>query len=108
MKNSLVWENAYKEAGEWVKEHGIPSGFVNISDDSTKGVFAAINDFGILSEEEKIVYNKIVFNRIENIVWYQGGSKEVAGYSDIEISGVKKFMAHCYVEQGKRMRGGRK
>ena len=67
------------------------------------GLFKAINDYGVLSDKEELVYNKIVYNEDEHRIWYQGGWRSVEGYTDDEINGVKKFMAHAYIVQ---MEGG--
>ena len=94
---TLAYEKAYKEGKKWIREHGIPKWFVNIDEENSRGVFKAINDFGVLSEEEESVYNKIVYNEAEDRIWYQGGWRSVKGYTDEEICGAKKFLAHSYV-----------
>ena len=64
MKQSVEYNRAYREGKSWVIEHGIPRWFINISEDNSRGVFKAINDFGVLSDEEELVYNKYSFSVI--------------------------------------------
>lgn len=93
------YDKAYGLTKEYIEEHGILRWFWNVGEEWSRGVFKAINDFGVLSEEEESVYNRVVYNQSENSVWYQGGWKSVEGYTDDEICGVKKFLAHSYVLQ---------
>ena len=97
MKMSLEYERAYKESKKWIKEHGIPNWFINVGEENTRAVYKAINDFGVLSDEEQLVYNKVVYNEAESRVWYQGGWRSVEGYTEDEVSGAKKFLAHSYI-----------
>ena len=94
---SKEYNKGYTAVKDYVIKSGIPRWFWNLGEDWSRGVFKAINDFGVLSEEEELVYNKIVYNEDEHRVWYQGGWKSTEGYTDEEIRGVKKYMAHSYV-----------
>ena len=91
------YEKAYGLAKDYIAEHGILRWFWNMGEEWSRAIYKAINDFGVLSDEEQLVYNKVVYNQAENRVWYQGGWRSVDGYTDDEISGVKKFLAHSYV-----------
>ena len=91
------YDKAYKESKKWIKEHGIPNWFVNISEKNSRALYKAINDFGVLSAEEESVYNEVAYDKDESRVYYKGGSRSVKGYTEDEINGVKKFLAHSYI-----------
>lgn len=74
--------------------------FMNLGDEQTKSAFRAIADHGKLNATEQQIYNKIQYFKDENRVYYNGSNKKVNGYSDKEIQGVKKWMAHnAYIKE---------
>lgn len=68
--------------------------FFNFGDEQTKAAFRAIADHGKLNQTEQKIYDKIKHFVDENRIYYNGGNVHVKGYSDKEISGAKKWMAH--------------
>ena len=88
----------YKQAVDYIKKNGIPKSFFHGGNENVqKEVFSAISRYGKLTEQEKTVYDKIKYFKDEGRLYYNGTNRQVKGYTDAQIDGAKKFMAHGVV-----------
>lgn len=98
-------EIAYTTAKNYIQQSGIPLFFTNNGIDATKQVFQAINDFGILSDDEQKIYDAIkTFMDEDGTVrlYYNGSNTDVTGFTEDEINGAKKWVAHSAYKATKR------
>lgn len=93
---------AFQKAVRFVNNKGIPAAFYAQSVDDRKDVFRAISIAGKLNNEEQAIFEKVQVFREENRVWYNGTSRDITGYTEAEINGVKKFIAHSAYMKTKR------
>lgn len=96
--------SAYTQTKKFIQNNGIPNSFYYGRDEQMKkDVLRAIGEYGKLNAEEKKIYDTIEYQPSENRLWRSGTrGVNVTGYSDMEIEGARKHLAHSLYESRKK------